>query len=200
MKHAFSKRFHPSCLEIVMTELKKPKILNIQDVAQSKLFSIQSVDLEFSNGEKRVYERMRPAKREAVLIIPIIDDHLILIREYAVGIENYELGFPKGAIDPGEIALEAAQRELKEEVGYGANSIIQLAKLTMSPSYFSSKMNILVAQDLYSEKLEGDEPEPLQQVKWPIARMMELLEHPDFNEARNISALFYLERYLKSSK
>jgi ADP-ribose diphosphatase len=200
MKHAFSNRFHPSCLEIVMTELKKPKILNVQDVAQSKLFSIQSVDLEFSNGEKRVYERMRPAKREAVLIIPIIDDHLILIREYAVGIENYELGFPKGAIDPGEIALEAAQRELKEEIGYGANRIIQLAKLTMSPSYFSSKMNILVAQDLYSEKLEGDEPEPLQQVKWPIARMMELLEHPDFNEARNISALFYLERYLKSGK
>ncbi len=183
-----------------MTELKKPKILNVQDVAQSKLFSIQSVDLEFSNGEKRVYERMRPAKREAVLIIPIIDDHLILIREYAVGIENYELGFPKGAIDPGEIALEAALRELKEEIGYGANRIIQLAKLTMSPSYFSSKMNILVAQDLYSEKLEGDEPEPLQQVKWPIARMMELLEHPDFNEARNISALFYLERYLKSGK
>lgn len=183
-----------------MTELKKPKILNVQDVAQSKLFSIQSVDLEFSNGEKRVYERMRPAKREAVLIIPIIDDHLILIREYAVGIENYELGFPKGAIDPGEIALEAAQRELKEEIGYGANRIIQLATLTMSPSYFSSKMNILVAQDLYSEKLEGDEPEPLQQVKWPIARMMELLEHPDFNEARNISALFYLERYLKSGK
>lgn len=200
MKYAFSNRFHPSCLEIIMTELKKPKILNVQDVAQSKLFSIQSVDLEFSNGEKRVYERMRPAKREAVLIIPIIGDSLILIREYAVGIENYELGFPKGAIDPGEIALEAAQRELKEEIGYGAKHITQLAKLTMSPSYFSSKMNILVAQDLYSEKLEGDEPEPLQQVRWPIARMMELLEHPDFNEARNISALFYLERYLKSSK
>ncbi len=147
-----------------MTELKKPKILNIQDVAQSKLFSIQSVDLEFSNGEKRVYERMRPAKREAVLIIPIMGDNLILIREYAVGIENYELGFPKGAIDPGEVALEAAQRELKEEIGYGANNIIQLAKLTMSPSYFSSKMNILVAENLYHEKLEGDEPEPLQQI------------------------------------
>ncbi len=200
MKYAFSNRFHSSCSEIVMIELKKPKILNIQDVAQSKLFSIQSVDLEFSNGEKRVYERMRPAKREAVLIIPIMGDNLILIREYAVGIENYELGFPKGAIDPGEVALEAAQRELKEEIGYGANNIIQLAKLTMSPSYFSSKMNILVAENLYHEKLEGDEPEPLQQIIWPISRMMELLEHPDFNEARNISALFYLERYLKSSK
>ncbi|HBO24816.1 MAG TPA: ADP compounds hydrolase NudE [Providencia sp.] len=183
-----------------MTEFKKPKILNVQDIAKSKLFSIQSVDLEFSNGEKRVYERMRPAKREAVLIVPIIDEHLILIREYAVGIESYELGFPKGAIDPGEVALEAAQRELKEEIGYGAHNIIQLANLTMSPSYFSSKMNILIAQNLYVEKLEGDEPEPLQQVKWPIARMMELLDHPDFNEARNISALFYVERYLNNIK
>ncbi|SQI30230.1 ADP compounds hydrolase nudE [Providencia alcalifaciens] len=59
-------------------------------------------------------------------------------------------------------------------------------------------MNILIANDLFSEKLEGDEPEPLQQVRWPIARMMELLDHPDFNEARNISALFYVERYLKN--
>nr|WP_314266736.1 ADP compounds hydrolase NudE [uncultured Moellerella sp.] len=181
-----------------MTEIKKPKILNIQNIAHSNLFSIQSVDLEFSNGEKRVYERMRPAKREAVLIIPIIDDHLILISEYAVGIENYELGFPKGAIDSGETPLEAAQRELKEEIGFGANRIEQLAKLTISPSYFSSKMNILIAQDLYNEKLEGDEPEPLIQTRWPIARMMELLDHPDFNEARNISALFYAERYLNN--
>lgn len=190
----------PNDSGIIMIELQKPKILNIKHIARSNLFSIQSVDLEFSNGEKRVYERMTPAKREAVLIVPIIDNHLILIREYAVGIENYELGFPKGAIDPGETPLEAAERELKEEIGYGAHKMEQMAKLTMSPSYFSSKMNILIAQELYSEKLEGDEPEPLQQVRWPLERMMELLDHPDFNEARNISALFYTERYLSGQK
>ncbi|STP17209.1 ADP compounds hydrolase [Escherichia coli] len=27
------------------------------------------------------------------MIVPIVDDHLILIREYAVGTESYELGF-----------------------------------------------------------------------------------------------------------
>lgn len=46
----------------------------------------------------------------------------------------------------------------------------------MAPSYFSSKMNIVVAQDLYPESLEGDEPEPLPQVRWPLAHMMDLLE------------------------
>ncbi|MDX7998261.1 ADP compounds hydrolase NudE [Xenorhabdus sp. Reich] len=181
-----------------MIDLKKPKILNINDIAHSRLFNIQSVDLEFSNGVKRVYERMKPANREAVLIIPIIEDELILIHEYAVGIEQYELGFPKGAIDAGETPLEAADRELKEEIGFGAEKLELLTKLTMAPSYFSSKMNIVVAQNLYPEYLQGDEPEPLVQVRWPISDMMSLLEHPDFNEARNVSALFFAQRYLQA--
>lgn len=180
-----------------MKELKKPNIHNIDIVARSRLFQIQSVDLEFSNGEKRVYERMKPSNREAVLIVPIIDSHLILIREYAVGIESYDFGFPKGGIDVGESALQAANRELKEEIGYGAHSLTQLATLSMAPSYFSSKMNIVLANNLYPEKLTGDEPEPLIQVRWPIDNMLELLDHPDFNEARNISALFLAHRYLQ---
>ncbi|MED5705212.1 NUDIX domain-containing protein, partial [Enterobacter hormaechei] len=82
------------------------------------------------NGVRRVYERMRPTNREAVMIVPIVDDHLILIREYAVGTEAYELGFSKGLIDQGESFFEAANRELKEEVGFGANDLTFLKKLS----------------------------------------------------------------------
>ena len=167
--------------------LQKPTILNVETVAKSRLFNVESVDLEFSNGVRRVYERMRPSSREAVMIVPVVDDHLILIREYAVGTESYELGFSKGLIDPGETVFEAANRELKEEVGFGANELTFLKKLSMAPSYFSSKMNIVVAE----------EPEPLPQVRWPLAHMMDLLEDPDFNEARNVSALFLVREWLK---
>ncbi len=178
--------------------IKKPVILNVEAVARSRLFTVESVDLEFSNGVKRVYERMRPSNREAVMIIPVVDDHLILIREYAVGTESYELGFSKGLIDPGETPDQAANRELKEEVGFGARKLTFLKKLTMAPSYFSSKMNIMVAEDLYPESLPGDEPEPLPQVRWPIADMMKLLDEPDFSEARNVSALFLVREWLKA--
>ncbi|EJK5698726.1 ADP compounds hydrolase NudE [Salmonella enterica subsp. enterica serovar Newport] len=179
--------------------LQKPTILKVETVAQSRLFNVESVDLEFSNGVRRVYERMRPSTREAVMIVPIVDEHLILIREYAVGTESYELGFSKGLIDPGgETVFEAANRELKEEVGFGAHNLTFLKKLSMAPSYFSSKMNIVVAEDLYPESLEGDEPEPLPQVRWPLAHLMDLLEDPDFNEARNVSALFLVREWLKA--
>lgn len=185
---------------IMDKHLQKPKILKVETVARSRLFNVESVDLEFSNGVRRVYERMRPSDREAVMIVPVIGDDLLLIREYAVGTESYELGFPKGLIDPGEGVLEAANRELMEEVGYGAKRFDFLSKLTMAPSYFSSKMNIVLAHDLYPQSLEGDEPEPLPQVRWPIANMMALLAEPDFREARNVSALFLSEAFLRVSR
>ncbi len=43
------------------TPLKKPDILNVEAVARSRLFNVEAVDLEFSNGVRRVYERMRPS-------------------------------------------------------------------------------------------------------------------------------------------
>lgn len=177
--------------------LKKPTILSVETVARSRLFNVESVVLEFSNGVRRVYERMRPSDREAVMIIPIVDDSIILIREYAVGTESYELGFSKGLIDPGEDVYQAANRELKEEVGFGANRLTFLKRLTLAPSYFSSKMNILVAEDLYPESLPGDEPEPLPQVRWPLRDLLGLLDEPDFSEARNVSALFLVREWLR---
>lgn len=176
---------------------KKPRILGVETVAHSRLFNVESVDLEFSNGERRVYERMRPSGREAVMILPILGEDLLLIREYAVGIEEYELGFPKGLIDPGERVFQAANRELMEEAGFGAQQFTLLHKLTMAPSYFSSQMNVVVAEELFAKRLQGDEPEDMPVIRWPLARMMELLQQPDFHEARNVSALFLLREYLQ---
>ncbi|UVK77271.1 MAG: ADP-sugar diphosphatase NudE [Sodalis sp. Fle] len=171
--------------------LQKPKIHHVETVAKSRLFTVESVDLEFSNGTRRVYERMQPSHREAVMIVPVMDDHLLLIREYGVGIEDYELGFPKGLMDVGEEVMDAANRELMEETGFGARAFLFLNRLTMAPSYFSNKINIVVAQGLYPQRLKGDEPEPLSLVLWPVDRMLKLLNEPDFCEARNVSALFF---------
>ena len=45
---------------------------------------------------------------------------MLLVREYAAGVHRYELGLVKGRIDAGESPVEAANRELMEEAGYGA--------------------------------------------------------------------------------
>ncbi|MFA0037532.1 ADP compounds hydrolase NudE [Vibrio sp. 10N.261.52.A1] len=183
-----------------MTKRTKPEILAKQTVAQSRLFSIESLDLRFSNGEERTYERMKPSGRNAVMMVPITEQgDILLVREYAAGTERYELGFPKGLIDPGEQPSDAAVRELKEEVGFGANKLTPLKEVILAPSYFSSKMTLFIAEDLYPEKLEGDEPEPLDIVRWPLAQAEELLTHLDFCEARSITALLLTLRSLNNN-
>ncbi len=183
------------------TEVKRslPTIRQRRSVARSRLFHIEQVDLTFSNGVAREYERMKGSGRGAVMMIPLIDnDHMLLVREYAAGTHDYQLGFPKGLIDPGETPEEAADRELKEEIGYGSRSLNRLHQVHMAPTFFDARMTILIAQDLYPERLPGDEPEPLEVVKWPTSQIDDLLAQSDFTEARSIAALLLLERHLRS--
>ena len=178
-----------------------PKILKRSLIASSKFFKIESLQLRFSNGQQREFERMQGHHQGAVLIVPFFDkDTILLIREYAAGTHSYELGFPKGLIDLGEEPDEAANRELKEEVGFGTNTLQKLKKVTTSPSYFSGTMTLFMAFDLYPEKLPGDEPEPLQVIKWPLNKVDELLARDDFKEARSISALLLALKTLRENK
>ncbi|AIU68164.1 ADP compounds hydrolase NudE [Vibrio coralliilyticus] len=181
-----------------MAKRNPPEILAKQTVAQSKLFAVEALDLRFSNGVERTYERMKPSGRNAVMMVPVTaEGDILLVREYAAGTERYELGFPKGLIDAGESPAEAADRELKEEIGFGTHKLTPLKDVVLAPSYFSSKMTLFIAEDLYSEQLEGDEPEPLEVIRWPLAQAEELLTHLDFCEARSITALMLALRILK---
>ncbi|GGA88761.1 ADP compounds hydrolase NudE [Neiella marina] len=180
-----------------LPQLKLPLIHQRTVVAKSRMFEIETIDLEFSNGARRQYERMRGSGRGAVMVVPVTDAReFLLIREYAAGTEQYELGFPKGLIDPGEQATEAANRELQEEVGFAADELISLKQITLAPGYFAAKMDILLAQDLSPSILEGDEPEPLVIVKWPIDDWCSLLDWPEFKEARSVTALMLAARHL----
>ncbi|MDF0534565.1 ADP compounds hydrolase NudE [Shewanella yunxiaonensis] len=170
---------------------QKPEILHKETVAQSRLFHIEQVHLRFSNQQERFYERMKGGTRGAVMIVPVLQRQWLLLgREYAAGTEQYELGFPKGLIDPGETPEQAANRELQEEIGYGCRQLIHLKELSLAPGYFASKMQIFLAEDLYESRLEGDEPEPIEMVSWALPDWRSLLEQGDFSESRSVSALF----------
>lgn len=179
--------------------LKKPEILSTKPMDDNPLFEIEQLHLRFSNGQERQFFRVHSLMRSAVMIVPLLDNEtLLLIREYGAGIEEYTLGFPKGALDKGEAVLEGANRELKEEVGYGAHQLEQLKTFSNSPGYMSSRMHLVLAQDLYPEKLEGDEPEPIEVVPWSLNNLDALLRRDDFHEARSIAALTLLQQRIKS--
>ena len=67
----------------------------------------------------------------------------------------------------------------------------------MAPAFFNARMDIFIAENLYEQTLPGDEPEPLDVIKWSINDLDALLARDDFVEARCITALFLAQKWLK---
>lgn len=180
---------------------EKPTILERKTVAKSRLFCIEALDLRFSNGAERQFERLtRGTLGSAVLIVPLLDEQtVLLVREYSAGVDRYELGLPKGKTEPEEPMLEAAERELKEEVGYGARDLFKLARFSVAPGYLEHETEIILARNLYADKLPGDEPEDLEVVPWRLDEINALIATGECTEARSIAALFMTNEYLKNA-
>jgi ADP-ribose diphosphatase len=159
---------------------------------------MERLDLEFSNGERRRYERLHGRGHGAVVVVPMLDDDtVLLVREYAAGVHRYELGLVRGRIDEGESPERAADRELQEEAGYGAHSLLVLRSLSLAPSYMSHQTHLVIARDLYPRRLPGDEPEELEVIPWKLDALHELVLREEFSEGRAIAALFIAREWLQ---
>lgn len=177
--------------------LTPPQILSVRLAAKTAVFEVQSVDLRFANGAERTYERLTPARRPAVMVLPVHENHLLMIREYAVGTERYELTLPKGLIDAGETPEQSANRELQEEIGFAAARLTPLRPLYTSPGHMYSPMHLFIAENLTPAKLPGDEPEPLQTVAVPLSDVDKLIACPQTGDARILASLFlFRDEYL----
>lgn len=180
---------------------KLPKILSRSEHDPGKLFKVERLDLEFSNGNKRTYERLRSRGLGAVIVVAMPDDDTVLmVKEYAAGLHHYELGLVKGRLEVGETVLEGAQRELQEEVGYGARELLELTNLSLAPGYMTHITHVVLARGLYPSRLEGDEPEELEVVPWPLSDLYTLVQRPDCTEGRSIAALYITRDYLSKEK
>ena len=180
---------------------KLPVIHATRLLGEGSRFPVEQIDLEFSNGVRRTYERMPGSGRGAVVVVPMRDpETVLLVREYAAGLHTYELGLPQRRLERGEDLLEGANRELKEEVGYGARRLRIVGKLSLAPTYMSHVAHVLLARDLYEERLPGDEPEEIEVVPWKIDDLSALLTLDEFSEGRAMAALFLAREWLRRDR
>jgi len=175
-----------------------PEILAVETLARTRLFEIEAVDLRFSNGVQTRFERIKGNPGGAVLIVPMPDEQTVLLtREYATGVGRYEIGLPKGRIEKGESVLIAANREMKEEIGFGAKTLTLLSKISANPAYSGQMTYVVLAESLYPESLEGDEPEPIEVIPWPIEEIDSLIASGECTEARSLAALYMTRDILR---
>jgi ADP-ribose pyrophosphatase len=154
----------------------------------------------YRRADGSVVEREVIEHPGAVVIVPVKDDRVLMVRQPREAVEERLLELPAGKLDvEGEEPLGCARRELAEEVGHDASTWRSLGSFWMSPGILTELMHCFMATDLRElapeERPEGPaEDELIEVVAWPLADLDGLLAQ--VRDAKSLVGLLRLGREL----
>ena len=81
------------------------------------------------------------------------DGRFVMERQYRYGADSTNYEIPCGVMEEGETPLQAAQRELQEETGYGGGEWKELMCISPNPTSMTNMTHCFVAEGV--EKISG---------------------------------------------
>lgn len=130
----------------------------------------------------------------AVVILPLVDDdHVCLIRNHRVAVDQELVELPAGTLEPGEDPLDTARRELTEETGYTAESLERLPAFWMSPGILQERMHSFVARGLVEGTQSLDVGERIEPLVVPWSAALEMCGSGEIEDAKTLATILYYE-------
>jgi len=126
----------------IMTPLDRAKRVFTTD-----WFSIDSVAIKDIDSD---YYRINYPP--GVVILPVLETgDFLLVQQRRPLLERETLELPSGAVEPGEMPIEAAKRELEEETGYSSRKLIEVGSGVIRIDREDTTSYFFVAPDIYVE-------------------------------------------------
>ncbi len=174
------------------------ELLRSEPLFQGRAFKIRRDYLKTPDGNETRFEIVEHGG--SVVILPIdADGNMLFVRQYrhAAGLDLLEL--PAGTRDGDEPHAECAAREIREETGMAADTLVRVGDFYLAPGYSTEFMAVFLATDLRHDPLEADADEFLQVEKMPVREALAMAERGEMPDAKSLAALFlarpYLEKY-----
>jgi ADP-ribose pyrophosphatase len=160
-----------------------------------RAFSVAQVQVRLPNGVVRPYDLVEHS--DSVTIVPVDDEgHLWFVSQYRIGAGQRLLELPAGVLEDSEDARLAAERELREEIGYGAREWQVLGDFYLAPGYCTEHMVVFLARGLYRDPLQPDADEYLHVHPLTIHEAYQEATRGNIKDAKTLAALFLARPYL----
>ena len=160
-----------------------------------KVISLDVDAVEFPDGSVGELEMIRHPGASAIVPFlgdPSVDDpQVLLIRQYRYAAEGYLYEIPAGRLDPGEKPLACAARELKEETGCSADTIVQLFTMYTTPGFTDEKIHVFMATGLKTGETQHEADEFLDLHPMPISRALRMIEAGEIQDAKTALGLLF---------
>lgn len=135
--------------------------------------------------------------RGVVAMLPILNETIIMVRQFRHACGKSLLELPAGTLNPGEDPDAAARRELIEETGYTPGRLTQLLHFYVSPGHCSEEVYLYVATDLSpaAQALEADEV--IHVVRVEVTTALRMIEQQAMEDAKSIAGILYYTTYCR---
>ena len=131
----------------------------------------------------------------AVVMVPVEDDHVLLVRQPREATGEFLLELPAGKLEtPDEDRLERAKIELGEEVGRGAGTWRHLGGFYTAPGLITEYIDAFLATDLYPVDTPPIPDEEIEIVPRPLSDLPQLVT--EIRDAKSLVGLLWLAREL----
>jgi 8-oxo-dGTP pyrophosphatase MutT (NUDIX family) len=165
-----------------------------ESVYRGRIVDVRIERFRHADGEEVSREIVR--HRGAVAIVAYDKQRVWLVRQprEAVG-EQRLLEIPAGRLDvEGEEPLQAAQRELAEEIGRGASDWQPILTYYTGAGFTDERVHLFAATDLFESHTESGENERIELAPWALDRLDEAIA--ECRDAKTLIGLFWLAREL----
>lgn len=138
-------------------------------------------DVEQPNGTHKQYYWAELAT--AVVIVAVADDDVLFVEQYRPTIRETQLELPAGIVERGESFTQAAERELREETGFEAETLVCLQDFWTCTGLLRHRRGIVFAEGLTPAEQELDDNEFLTPKAVPVDDAISVARTPPTNDA-----------------
>jgi ADP-ribose pyrophosphatase len=155
---------------------------------QGPVFSVVRMQVDLPDGRTRTYDRVDI--QDAVTVLPIdADGSVYFVRQYRVGSESSLLELPAGKIEEGESAQTTAEREIREEIGMAAASVLPMGGFYISPGYSTEYMHCFLATGLSHAPLAPDSDEFINVEKIPLEQVKKMITAGELPDSKTLAII-----------
>ena len=135
-------------------------------------------------------------KHLAIGIVAVdADGYIHLVGQYRYPMKRYSWEIPEGGCPEGENPLQAAQRELLEEMGLQAQNWELVGEADLSNSVSDEHAQWFLATGLVQGEAQPDGTEVLQRRRVPLAEALRMIETHEITDSLSIIALLHYARF-----
>jgi ADP-ribose pyrophosphatase len=157
-------------------------------------FDVRLLRITQADGREQVREVV--VHPGAVVLLPVLDDgRVLLIRNRRATVDETLWELPAGTLEEGEAPAASAARELIEETGYQAASVVKLTEFWATPGICTEKLHAYVARDLKEVGQDLDDGEEISIHPMTMAQALAMIKDGTIHDAKTIATLLFYERF-----